>query len=261
MNSIKLGVCGALGKMGSRILELAALDPELRVVLALERTAHPGVGTKAGGMEVTCDREAIKNVDGLIDFSSVEGTLEHLASCVKHKKALVIGTTGFNEGQKKEIFEAAKRVPVVFSPNMSIGVNLLFELVRQAASSLPPDYQVSMREAHHAHKKDAPSGTAKFLADIVRDERKLADVPVQSIREGEIIGDHEVVFESPQDTIRISHSAKTRDIFVLGALKALKFAVRKKQGLFSMADVLRDMSDRKNNEQRSSTPIQDRETE
>lgn len=235
---IKLGVSGALGKMGGRILELAGQDPDFKRTLALERMTHPGIGSKVCGLEVTSSKDAIKDIDGLIDFSSIEGSLDHLTFCVKYHKPLVLGTTGFDEDQKQQIAQAAKKIPVVFSPNMSIGVNVMFDMVRLASRHLPSDYKVVMQETHHVHKKDAPSGTAKFLADIVKTERSLDVVPVQSIREGEVVGDHEVVFESPWDTIRISHSAKTRDIFVLGALDALKFAVKQKQGLFSMADVL-----------------------
>jgi len=242
MNSIKLGVSGAMGKMGQRILELAGNDPEMRTSLALERLTHPEIGTKIAGVEVVSDKELIRDIDGLIDFSSVEGTLDHLRYCVKFKKPIVIGTTGFSEEQKKEIIEASRTIGVVFSPNMSIGVNLLFELTRQAARALPGDYRISMTEAHHVHKKDAPSGTAKFLADIVKQGRSLDDVPIRSIREGEIVGDHEIVFESPWDTITISHRAKTRDIFARGALAALKFVVKKKHGLYTMADVLAQRS-------------------
>jgi len=242
VNPIRLGVSGAMGKMGQRILELAAGDPEIRVSLALERLTHPEIGTKIAGVEVVSDREMIRDIDGLIEFSSVDGTLDHLHHCVKFKKPIVIGTTGFSEDQKQEINEASRIISVVFSPNMSIGVNLLFELTREAARALPADYRISMTEAHHVHKKDAPSGTAKFLADIVKQERSLDEVPIRSIREGEIIGDHEIVFDSPWDIITISHRAKTRDIFALGALAALKFVVKKKHGLYTMADVLAQRS-------------------
>lgn len=239
---IKLGVSGAFGKMGSRIISLASQDRDFKVVVALERMTHPEIGEKIAGVEVTSALDSIKGVDGLIDFSTPEATLEHIAQCVKFKKAIVIGTTGFSEEQKKAILKASKNIPIVFSPNMSIGVNLLFELVRQAAAQLPQDYKASMSEAHHIHKIDAPSGTAKFLAEIVKGEREQQDVPIKSIREGEIIGDHEVIFDSPWDTIKLSHSAKTRDIFAKGALEAVKFAVNKKKGLYSMADVLKEIA-------------------
>lgn len=237
---IKLGVSGALGKMGTRILEFAAQDPELKPVLALERMTHPEIGTRVAGIEVVSDKDAIGKVDGLIDFSSVEGTLEHLGFCIRYRKPLVIGTTGLSAEAKEEIVSAAKKIPIVFSPNMSVGVNLLFGLIEMASRSLPPEYKVSMTEAHHVHKKDAPSGTAKFIADLISKERGLREISIQSIRQGEIVGDHEIVFESPWDTLRISHSAKTRDIFAIGALRAMKFIVKKRKGLYSMQDVIGD---------------------
>jgi len=235
---IKLGVSGALGKMGGRIITLASADPDLKVVLALEKLGHPLLGEKVAGLNVVSDHEKIKDIDCLIDFTTPDATLEHIKHCLKFRKAVVIGTTGFLPQAKQEIALAARKIPIVFSPNMSIGVNLLFELVREAAAQLTPDYKISMTEAHHSHKKDAPSGTAKFLAQIVKEERGDIDIDIRSIREGEIVGDHEVVFESSWDTIKLSHSAKTRDIFVQGALQAAKFVAKKKSGLFGMADVL-----------------------
>jgi 4-hydroxy-tetrahydrodipicolinate reductase len=225
---ITFGVSGALGRMGQRILALSVEDPRLKIGLCLERADHPEQGRDCFGVKVTSDLALVKTLDGLIDFSSIEATLSHAEACGKFRCPMVIGTTGLGEGERRRIKAASQRVPIVFSPNMSIGVNLLFALVREAASKLPGGYMVAMTEAHHIHKKDAPSGTAKYLADI----------DIRSIREGEIVGDHEVVFESPWDTIRLSHSAKTRDIFALGALAALKFIVGKKPGLYSMTDVL-----------------------
>lgn len=242
---IKLGVSGALGKMGNRILVLASQDSDFKITLAIERLGHPLLGDKVAGMEVVSYWEMIKDIDVLVDFTAPEATFEHLDHCVKFKKAIVIGTTGFTQEQKDQIAQASKKIPVVFSPNMSIGVNLLFAFVRQAAAQLTSEYKISMKEAHHIHKKDAPSGTAKFLAQIIREERGEVDVDIKSIREGEIIGDHEVVFESPWDTIKLSHSAKTRDIFALGALAAVKFVVTKRNGLYGMADVIKEISNDK----------------
>jgi 4-hydroxy-tetrahydrodipicolinate reductase len=238
---IKLGVSGALGKMGNRILALASQDSDFKIMLALERLGHPLLGEKTAGIEVISHWEMIKDIDVLVDFTAPEATLEHLKHCLKFRKAVVIGTTGLLPQAKKEIAIAAKNIPIVFSPNMSIGVNLLFALTRQAAAQLTPEYKISMTEAHHIHKKDAPSGTAKFLAQMIKEERGEVDVDIRSIREGEIIGDHEVVFESPVDTLVLRHSAKTRDIFVKGALQAAKFIVKKKTGLFGMADVLKEI--------------------
>ncbi len=235
---IKLGVSGALGKMGKRIIALALSDKTFRVSLALEKSGFLFADTGGSGLKIESSPELIKEVSVLIDFSSIEATLEHLEYALKFKKAVVIGTTGFSEQQKKIIQAAAKKIPILFSPNMSIGVNLLFALVRQAAGLLSKEYKANITEAHHVHKKDAPSGTAKHLADIIYAERKGGEVGIKSIREGEIIGDHDVVFESPWDTIKLVHSAKTRDIFAKGALEAAKFIVKKKKGLYGMEDVI-----------------------
>jgi len=236
---IRLGVSGALGKMGARVLSLASQDKDFRVILALERLSHPQIGEKIAGAEVVCDREMIKDIDCLVDFTAPEAALINIEYCLKFKKAIVVGTTGLLQEQKDRIDAASKKIPIVLSPNMSIGVNLLFQLVRDTAVRLPSDYKINITEAHHSHKKDAPSGTAKFLAQIVKEERIEADVDIKSIREGEIVGDHEVVFDSPWDTIKLSHSAKTRDIFAKGALEAARFLVKKKSGIYCMEDVLK----------------------
>lgn len=237
---IKLAISGCAGKMGSRILDLAFADQEFEVVAALEVKGHQATGSKIGNIKITDDVEVIKLADCLIEFTSTESTLEHLNACVKYRKAIVIGTTSFNDQQKTIIADLAKSIAIVFSPNMSIGVNLLFKLAREAARKIP-DYSVKIIEAHHVHKKDAPSGTAKQLAQIIKDATSKGVSDIQSIREGEIIGDHEVIFESPWDTIKLSHSAKTRDIFAKGALTAAKFLAERKTGFFSMQDVLENL--------------------
>ena len=238
---VKVAVCGYAGKMGARIAGLASKESGIRVILGLEAKGHPSVGSKFAYGEVSDRLDGIKAADVVIDFTVPEATMEHLASAIKFKKAMVVGTTGFTEEQIKKIREASKKIPIVLSPNMSIGVNLLFRLVKEAAGKLSKDYGVTMIEAHHIHKKDAPSGTAKKLAQIVKDasNRKVSDI--KSIREGEIVGDHKVTFESPYDIIELSHSAKTRDIFAKGALAAAKFISGKKPGLYDMQDVLGDI--------------------
>ena len=129
---------------------------------------------------------------------------------------------------------------IVFSPNMSVAVNVFFSLIEKAAKILGKDYNVSIKEAHHIHKKDKPSGTAKLMANIVKEKLRKADIPIESIREGEIVGKHDITFEGKVDTLKISHSARTRDIFALGALRAARFVAKKDKGLFSMADVLEE---------------------
>ena len=165
--------------------------------------------------------------------------LEHLELCAEHKKAMVIGTTGISDAEAKKIKEASQKIAVVFSPNMSIGVNLLFKVVGDAAKTLGSEYRVGIIEAHHVNKKDSPSGTAKEIARIIKEaEGGNIEVPIESVREGEIVGEHTITFESDTDLIEITHSAKTRDIFAKGALQAAKFVLGKSPGLYTMKDVL-----------------------
>ena len=239
--TIKVAVCGCAGKMGARIAGLASEGSDIKVVLGLEAKGHPSVGSKFAYGEISDDPDDIKAADVLVDFTIPEATIEHLAAAVKYKKAMVIGTTGFSEEQIRKIKEASKKIPIVLSPNMSIGVNLLFRLVKEAAEKLSKEYRVTMVEAHHIHKKDAPSGTAKRLAQIIKEASNIEVEDIKSIREGEIVGDHKVTFESPYDIIELSHSAKTRDIFAKGALAAAKFIAGKKPGLYDMQNVLGDI--------------------
>lgn len=220
----KICVGGSKGRMGLRIIALAKEDPGLQVT---------------GEFDMGEDAEPfIEQCDCLIEFTSPEATIEHLALCEKLKKAIVIGTTGLSDEEREKVKNASAGIPVVYSPNMSVGVNLLFKAVRDAAKVLGADYQVEIVEAHHADKKDAPSGTAKELAGIVREERGDIKIPIDSVREEDIVGEHTIIFDSPVDTIEITHSAKTRDIFAKGALQAAKFASGKKHGFFTMKDVL-----------------------
>lgn len=221
---IRLCVSGSKGKMGSRIIELAKEDEAFEV---------------AGEFDVGDDAKCIiEKCDCLIEFTSPEATMEHLGMCLELKVPIVIGTTALSAEEKGRIDEASKKIPVVFSPNMSVGVNLLFKMIADAARVLGHGYAVEIVEAHHEHKKDAPSGTAKEMARIIRDAKGDGDVHIDSIREGEIIGEHTITFDSELDMIEITHSAKTRDIFVRGALAAAKFVAGKPAGLYSMKDVL-----------------------
>lgn len=235
---IKLAVSGCEGRMGTRITALAREDKEFKLAVLLENKSHPSVGSQSNGVTIKSDAAALKGVDVLIEFTSPEATIAHLNECVKNKVKMVIGTTGLTPEQIAEIDKASKTIPIVFSSNMSVGVNILFNIARQVAQKTKNAYSVKIVEAHHVHKKDAPSGTAKTLAQIIEaaSGQKVADI--KSIREGEIIGDHEAAFESDVDTIKISHSAKTRDIFAQGALVAAKFVAAKKSGLYDMQDVL-----------------------
>ena len=229
---VKIVVSGALGRMGKRIIALAEKDPGLKVVGKLEKDPPSGSGIVSDLKKIRGDYAC------LIDFTSPEGTIERVKEAKALKKAIVIGTTGFSKAEADIIKEASGSIPIVFSPNMSVGVNTFFSLIEKAARVLQKGYKVKIKEAHHIHKKDKPSGTAKLMKNIVKDKLGAVDVPVESIRENEIVGDHEIVFESDVDTLTISHSAKTRDIFAQGALKAAKFVATKKNGIFSMQDVM-----------------------
>ena len=221
---IKLCVSGSKGKMGSRILELAKDDA------AFEITGAFDAGEEAEAL--------IEKSDCLIEFTTPEATTAHLALCQTHKKVMVIGTTGLSDSEQVKVKGSAQKIAVVFSPNMSIGVNLLFKMVADAAKALGNEYHVEIVEAHHVHKKDAPSGTAKELARIVNSVKGDVKIPIESIREDDIVGEHTITFDSDLDTVEITHSAKTRDIFAQGALQAAKWVAGKPAGLYTMKDVL-----------------------
>ncbi|MFH1244884.1 MAG: 4-hydroxy-tetrahydrodipicolinate reductase [Candidatus Omnitrophota bacterium] len=245
---IKLAVSGCCGKMGQRIIALAGADKQFKLTAAIEDKNHPSTGKKLGEIlnilkqEIIIGNapELINKADVVIEFSTAQATSGHIDLMVKYRKAAVIGTTGFDEPQLNKIKEAGKVIPIVFSPNMSWGVNLVFRLVKETAKKLGPSYKISIAEAHHIHKKDAPSGTAKKIAELIHavTAHKDAHIAIESIREDEIVGDHKICFEGTQDIITIEHRAKTRDIFAQGALEAAKFVVRQKPGLYDMQDVL-----------------------
>ena len=235
---IKLAVSGCQGRMGQRITALAMQDKAFKISALLENKNRPDVPLLSHNIPVNFEDEALKGSDVLIEFTTPEATIAHLKSCQKYGVNLVIGTTGFSNAQKAQIKKASSRIAVVFSSNMSVGVNLVFGLVRQAAQITGKDYALTLTETHHVHKKDAPSGTAKTIAEIAEHFSKTKVKGIESIREGEVIGDHTITFESPVDTIAIHHHAKTRDIFAEGSLVAAKFLSKKKKGLFNMQDVL-----------------------
>jgi len=235
---VNLAINGICGKMGKRILRLAQKDNEIKLVIGFEQKKHPRIGKEVEGVEVSSDYAKIKQCENIIDFSAPAATIAMLEKAKEAGKSMVIGTTSLNKEEEEIVEDASKTVPVIYSPNMSIGVNLFFKVLKLSASILK-EYEVSIKEAHHIHKKDAPSGTAKKLAQIINDfsfNLKLEDI--ESKREGEIVGDHEVLFESKLDAFKIIHQAKSRDIFAQGAITAAKWVKGKPAGLYSMEDVL-----------------------
>ncbi len=249
---IKLAVNGALGRMGKRIIACAGDDPEIEVVGAVDLMEHRGspyVTTELGG--------AIENADVVIDFTSHVGLPATIDIVAGAGKALVIGTTGLTRQEQIALDKAAKRVPVVYAPNMSAGVNLVFQLAAQIARTLGSAYDVEIVEAHHNQKKDAPSGTARKLAENIAEAlrrdldksavygregmtgpRKMSEIGIHAVRAGDIVGEHTVIFAGPGERIELTHRAHSRDTFARGALRAAKWVVGKPPGRYSMLEVL-----------------------
>lgn len=244
---IKLAVSGCCGRMGGRIIALASQDKSFNITGALEVAAHPNIGKNIGGFlgisSISCKitdnvNTALKDSHVLIEFSAPDATIYNVAAAKKLKKAVIVGTTGLSEAQHSLLRDAAKSIPIVYSPNMSVGVNTLFSVLPEIAKRLGTDYSVEIVEAHHHAKKDAPSGTAKKLAEVIKSVTKK-DIPSHSIRLGDIVGDHTVIFCGNSERIEIKHQAHSRDLFVLGALKSAKWITGKPAGLYSMQDVLK----------------------
>ena len=235
---VKLGVAGVCGKMGRRIFELASFDKDFELTLALEKKGIPAIGKDIGKLKISSSIDGLFLTDVFVDFTVPEATEATLDYIAKYRKALVLGTTGLNDAQIKKVEEISRVVPVVFSPNMAIGVNVLFEMLPQIAKKLGPDYSIEIVEAHHKTKKDSPSGTAKKMIEVLNDATGR-QIPAHAIRLGDIIGDHTVIFCGNSERIEIKHQAHSRDLFVLGALKAAKWIFGKPAGLYSMQDVLK----------------------
>jgi 4-hydroxy-tetrahydrodipicolinate reductase len=220
---VRVALIGARGRMGQTIVGLTRSDPKIDVV-------------------VQCDlgdplETAIKEWDVAIDFSNASATDEVCRAASQNRKALVIGTTGHSPEQRNVIEKMAKSVPVVFASNFSVGVNALFALTRQAAEILGSEFRAEIVETHHTKKLDAPSGTAKTLGEILKQSGR-SDVPIQSIREGDVVGEHTVALVGPSERLELTHRAGSREIFARGALRAAKWIVGKPAGLYSMQDVL-----------------------
>jgi len=245
-------VCGALGRMGTTIGRLVNEAPDLTLVGGVEVRAGDLFGTRV--VEAARMDALLKELkpDGVIDFTVANAAVENVRTAAKHGAALVVGTTGFSSEQRAEMARAVEgHVPAVISSNYSIGVNIFWQLLRQAARMLP-DYDIEVLEAHHRYKKDAPSGTAKTILQILEEEvgerEKLygregmrergREIGVHVIRGGDIVGDHAVIFAGNFETIQVSHRAYDRSVFAQGALMAARWVVGKKPGIYGMNDVL-----------------------
>ena len=220
---VRVLLIGAAGRMGKTVLDLAQSDREIDIA------AECDLGDAV--------EPAMRNCDVAIDFSQADSTDEICRAGLKDDKPLIIGTTGHSQQQRKTIEQTAQSVPIVLASNFSVGVNVLFWLTQKAAELLGEDFNPEIAETHHTMKKDAPSGTAKTLADILRAVRN-SEIPIQSIREGDVVGEHIVIFSGPGESLELRHRAANRGIFAGGALRAAKWIVDKPAGLYSMQNVL-----------------------
>jgi 4-hydroxy-tetrahydrodipicolinate reductase len=258
-----IGVNGACGRMGKRILQLAHEDRSLQIAAALDSPQHPDHGRDAGevagigtlNVPISAGVPVERRLDVLIDFSTPEGTMAVLPLCVERKIALVVATTGLGHDQRREVEAAAHHTAVLWSPNMSLVVNVLFKLVREAAVALrDKDFDIEILERHHRYKKDSPSGTALHFARIIQEalgempvrhgreglvgERPAREIGMHAIRAGDNVGEHTIVFSTLGETLELVHKGHTRDAYVRGALLAAKFLAGRPAGSYSMNDVL-----------------------
>ena len=219
MNSVRVIICGAKGRMGQTLIACAKADPELQIVGTIDVGDEPLFG----------------NCDAVVDFSVREATAGIARLAAQHSKPLVIGTTGHSESEKQIVRDLVKPIPCVWTSNFSTGVNLLFWLTGKVAG-IVPDWNVEIVETHHTAKKDAPSGTAKTLQEVMR--KAGQDAPTHALRIGDVVGDHTVTFGTAGERIELTHRASSRETFARGALLAAKWAIRQKPGLYDMQDVL-----------------------
>lgn len=263
---ISIAISGAAGRMGFTLVRCIETSNKFRLVAAVDRQAHPDAGRDIGTL-AGCKEAGVKlsdsllpyisNANVLIDFAFHEATPANVEIAADSGKPAVIGTTGLTQEEMSNILSSAARIPIVYAPNMSLGVNLLFSVLTKSAKTLGDDYSISIEETHHIHKKDAPSGTAlrlgekvaeglgkKFSSIMFHDEEGKSEVipegklPVRSYRRGEIVGDHTVIFENTAERIEFTHHAWNREAFAMGALRAAQWITDKAPGLYDMQDVL-----------------------
>ena len=265
MTQMKIAVAGASGRMGRMLIEAIRNASDAELAGALDVAGAPGLGADASGflgqdsgVQIT-DRleQGLENAGYLIDFTRPEGTLKHLAYCASHGIKMIIGTTGFDDAGKAAIAAAAEKTAIVFAPNMSVGVNVTMKLLELAARSFAEGYDIEIVEAHHRHKVDAPSGTALQMGEVVaralgRDlkevgvfaregvtgERDPSSIGFATIRGGDIVGDHTVLFAGIGERIEISHKSSSRVTYAHGSLRAARFLAGRDSGLYDMQDVL-----------------------
>lgn len=256
----KIAVSGASGRMGGMVIRMVLDGVDMELVCALEAAGHPDLDEDAGEIAGT-GRAGVPLADSMggdpdvvIDFSSPEGSLTRLEECAGAGVAIVVGTTGLGEDFMERAKAASEKIACIAAPNMSVGMNVLFETVGRIAKSLGPDYDIEIVEIHHRMKKDAPSGSALKLADCIREEvgdmelvhgrkgmvgeRKRNELGIHAVRAGEVVGNHRVIYAGPGESIEIVHNAQSREPFAAGAVRAAVFAASAPPGMYTMADVL-----------------------
>lgn len=250
---MKVAIAGAGGRMGRTLIEAVLADAELTLAGAFDVAGSPAIGQRVGNSQIVSDPRAAEQADVIIDFTRPEGTLEHLA----HAKAMVIGTTGFSASQRNAVLESAKRIPIVMAANFAVGVNAAYKLAEAAARILGEGYDVEIIEAHHRHKVDAPSGTALKLGEVIAraqgldprkssvfgrqgetGERPARQIGFHSVRGGDIVGEHTVVFAGLGERLELTVRSQSRMTYATGALRAAKFLKNRAPGLYDMSDVL-----------------------
>jgi 4-hydroxy-tetrahydrodipicolinate reductase len=263
--SHRVAVAGASGRMGHMLIEALRAAPDCALAGALDVASSPAIGNDASaflghasGVPVTADlAQGLAGAQVLIDFTRPEGTMAHLEACRQKGLNLVIGTTGFSEAQKQQIAAAAADIAIVMAPNMSVGVNVTLKLLEMAAKALASGYDIEIIEAHHRHKVDAPSGTALKMGEVIAEaigrdlkdcavyeryghtgERDPSTIGFSTIRGGDIVGDHTVLFAGTGERIEITHKSASRATYAQGSLRAARFLAGQRRGLFDMFDVL-----------------------
>jgi 4-hydroxy-tetrahydrodipicolinate reductase len=255
---VKLAVAGAGGRMGRALIDAIQADGAETLAAAFDTPGSPALGQAAAGVKIASDiAPAVAAADVLIDFTRPEGTMKHLDACLKQSRAMVIGTTGFSESEKKKISEAAKKIPIVMSPNFAVGVNVLFKVVETAAHALGEGYDVEIVEAHHRHKVDAPSGTALKLGEVIASalktdlsaaaahgrhgdtgERPAKQIGFHALRGGDVVGEHTVLFLGAGERLELAVRSQSRMTYAAGAVRAAKWLRGRPAGLYDMFDVL-----------------------
>ncbi len=268
-DGVRVAVAGAGGRMGRALVAAVMAEPRMRLAAAFDLPESPALGLDAGegtgvvtGVKVTADVDAaLARADVLIDFTRPAGTLAHLAACARAHVAAVVGTTGLDPAQRATLAQHAQQIPIVFAANMSVGVNVLLSLVEQAARALGPAFDIEIVEMHHRHKVDAPSGTALRLGEaaaagagrsLAQDavyareghtgERKPGTIGFATLRGGDVVGEHVVVFAGEGERVELVHRATSRQLFANGAMRAVRFVAARRAageaGLYDMPDVL-----------------------